>query len=107
MSRRVKDFVEVADHLSIDELIQQLIKIRDSLSEGAEPQLKLRGDDIFGHRITISYFRPQTEAETELELRYAESSRLAKERELQRLEQELGVVCHAPKGKRSKLRIVA
>ncbi|HVI06626.1 MAG TPA: hypothetical protein VM711_11100 [Sphingomicrobium sp.] len=107
MSRRVKEFVEVADHLSIDELIHTLTEIRDGLPEGAEAQLTLRGDDIFGHRITISYFRQQTEAEAEVERRYAEAARQAKERELERLQRELGVVCHAPRTKRSRLRIVA
>lgn|SRR5258708_5216758 len=107
MSRRVKEFVEVADHLSIDELIHKLGEIRDTLPEDADAELKLRGDDIFGHRITISYFRAQTDAEAEVERRYVEESRQAKERELQRLQQELGLVCYEARGKRGKLRIVA
>jgi hypothetical protein len=107
MSRRVKEFVEVADHLSIDELIGKLTEIRDGLPEDASAELRLRGDDVFGHRITISYFRPQTEEEAEIEKRYAEASREAKERELERLQVELGVVCYSAPGKRGKLRIVA
>jgi hypothetical protein len=107
MSRRVKDFVDVKDHLSIDDLIQKLSEIRDSLPEDAAAELRLRGDEVFGHRITISYFRDQTEEEAEIERRYAEQSREAKERELARLQAELGVVCYAAPGKRGKLRIVA
>lgn len=107
MSRRVKDFVDVNDHVSIDELIDKLKAIRESLPEDAGAELRLRGDEIFGHRITISYFRAQTEEEAELERRYAEQSREAKERELARLQAELGVVCHAAPRKRGKLRIVA
>jgi hypothetical protein len=107
MSRRVKDFVDVKDHLSIDELIQKLREIREALPQDANAELQLRGDEVFGHRITISYFRPQTDEEAELERRYAEQSREAKERELERLQAELGVVCHAAPGKRGKLRIVA
>ena len=107
MSRRVKEFVEVADHLSIDELIEKLAEIRDSLPEDASAELRLRGDDVFGHRISISYFREQTTEEAEVEKRYAEATREAKERELQRLQEELGVVCYAAPGKRGKLRIVA
>lgn len=107
MSRRVKEFVEVADHLSIGELIEKLTEIRDSLPEGSDAELRLRGDDIFGHRLTITYFRDQTEEEAEVERRYSEAAREAKERELKRLQAELGVVCHAAPGKRSKLRIVA
>ena len=45
--------------------------------------------------------------EAEVEKRYAEASREAKERELARLQAELGVVCYAAPGKRGKLRIVA
>jgi hypothetical protein len=107
MSRRVKEFVDVADHVSIDELIQKLSEIRENLPKEAGAELRLRGDDVFGHRITISYFRDQTEEEAEIERRYAEQSREAKERELERLQAELGVVCYAAPGKRGKLRIVA
>jgi hypothetical protein len=107
MSRRVKEFVDVEDHLSIDELIEKLSEIRDSLPDGADAEMRLRGDEVFGHRLTISYFRPQTEEEAEIEKRYVEASREAKERELERLQAELGMVCYAGPGKRGKLRIVA
>ena len=107
MSRRVKEFVDVADHLSLDELIEKLTEVRAGLPEGCDAELRLRGDDIFGHRITISYFREQTAEEAECERRYAEEQREAKERELARLQAELGVVCYAAPGKRGKLRIVA
>jgi hypothetical protein len=107
MSRRVKEFVDVADHVSIDDLIQQLSEIREALPEDAGAELRLRGDEVFGRRITISYFRDQTEEEAEVERRYADAAREAKERELARLQAELGVVCYAAPGKRGKLRIVA
>ena len=107
MSRRVKEFVDVADHVSIDELIQKLSEIRDSLPQEAGAELRLRGDDVFGHRITVSYFRDQTPEEAEIEQRYADAAREAKERELARLQAELGLVCYAAPGKRGKLRIVA
>jgi len=107
MSRRVKEIVDIADHVSLDDLINKLSELRAALPEEAGAELRLRGDEIFGHRITISYFRPQTEEEAELERRYAEEAREAKERELARLQAELGVVCYAAPGKRGKLRIVA
>ena len=107
MKRRVKDFVEIADQVSLDELIQKLAEVRDSLPEGCEAELRLRGDEIFGHRITISYFREQTDEEAEIEKRYSEDSRQAKQRELERLQSELGVVCYSAPGNRGKLRIVA
>lgn len=107
MNRRVKEFVDIADHVSLDELIEKLAEIRGSLPEGCEAELRLRGDDIFGHRITISYMRDQTAEEAECEKRYAEAEKEAKAKELERLQAELGVVCYAAPGKRGKLRIVA
>ena len=107
MSRRVKEFIDIGEHVSLDELIGKLVEVRDSLSEESEAELKLRGDEIFGRRITISYLRPQTDAEAECEKRYADAVREAKARELERLQQELGVVCYQAPGKRGKLRIVA
>jgi hypothetical protein len=107
MSRRVKEFIDIGEHTSIDELIGKLVELRDGLPEGCEAELRLRGDEVFGRRITISYFRDQTDEEAEIEKRYAEATREAKERELERLQQELGVVCYSAPGKRGKLRIVA
>lgn len=107
MSRRVKEFIDIGEHASLDELIGKLVDLRDKLPENSEAELRLRGDEVFGRRITITYFREQTEEEAEIEKRYAEETREAKERELQRLQEELGVVCYAAPGKRGKLRIVA
>lgn len=107
MKRRVKEFVEIDEHVSLEELIGKLAEVRDSLPDECEAELRLRGDEVFGRRITISYFREQTDEEAELEKRYAEASREAKEKELERLQAELGVVCYAAPGKRGKLRIVA
>jgi|SRR5690242_8506376 hypothetical protein len=107
MSRRVKEFVDVEDHVSIDELIGKLAEIRDSLPENADAELRLRGDEVFGHRLTITYFRDQTPEEAAIEKRYADAAREAKEKELARLQAELGVVCYAAPGKRGKLKIVA
>ena len=107
MNRRVKEFIDIGEHHSLDELIGKLVDLRDGLPEGADAELRLRGDEVFGQRITISYFRDQTDEEAEIERRYAEATREAKERELQRLQEELGVVCYTAPGKRGKLRIVA
>jgi hypothetical protein len=107
MSRRVKEFVDIADHVSLDDLIARLTELRAALPQDADAELRLRGDDIFGHRITISYMRDQTAEEVEIEERYAEAHKEAKAKELERLQAELGVVCYAAPGKRGKLRIVA
>lgn len=107
MSRRVKEFVDIKDHNSLDDLIAHLSELQRSLPDGCEAELKLRGDDVFGHRITITYFRDQTEDEAECERRYAEAEMEAKEKQLEQLQQELGKVCYQAPGKRGKLRIVA
>jgi hypothetical protein len=107
MSRRIKEFVDIADQVSLDELIDKLGEVRDGLPENSEAELRLRGDDVFGRKITICYMRDQTCEEAECERRYAEAEKEAKARELERLQAELGVVCYAAPGKRGKLRIVA
>jgi hypothetical protein len=72
MRTRVKDFIEISDHTSLDRLITTLSAIRDSLPEHAEPELKMRGDDVFGRRFSISYFRELTAEEAALEAKYNE-----------------------------------
>jgi hypothetical protein len=106
MSRRVKEFIEITDHASLEELIERLIAVRNTLPVDSEAELRLRGDDVFGRKLTISYFRNQTEEEAACEARYAEASKEARERELQRVQEELDVACYPHGGKR-KLRIVA
>lgn len=105
MKRRVKDFIEIEDHCPIDDLIARLIALRDALPADSEAELRLKGDDVFGRKISISYFRDQTAEEAEFETRYAAAYKEAREKELARLQQELGVVCYAPR--KGKLRIVA
>ena len=74
MPRRVKDYIEISDYTSLDKLIDYLQAIRDNLPEGADPELKVRGDDVFGRRLTISYFRELSPEETQLEERYSSTS---------------------------------
>ena len=70
MGRRVKDFIEISDYTSLDGLIKTLVAIRDNLPADGEPELRLRGDDVFGHRLTISYSRELTTEEAECDARY-------------------------------------
>lgn len=105
MKRRVKEFIEIEDHHSLDDLIAKLIEVRDALPADSEAELRLRGDDVFGRKLSISYFRAQTADEADCETRYAAAYKEAREKELARLQQELGVVCYPPR--KGKLRIVA
>ena len=95
MARRVKEFVEVRDFTSLDGLIEQLTQLRDSLPADADAELRLKGDDVFGRQLSISYFREQTAEEAELDARYASVPDEAMQRELERLQEKLGVVCFA------------
>ncbi len=70
MGRKVRDFIEISDYTSLDSLIKTLCAIRDTLPGDAEPELKLRGDDVFGRRLTISYLRELSTEEAECEARY-------------------------------------
>jgi hypothetical protein len=69
--RRVKDFIDISEFTSLDDLIRYLQTIRDNLPAGHEAELKIRGDDVFGRRLTITYFREQTPEEVEIESKYA------------------------------------
>jgi hypothetical protein len=106
MSRRVKDFIEVKDTGSLEALIERLQEVRDTLPAGADPEVKMRGDDIFGRHICVSFYRAQTQEEAECDARYAEAYRQSRERELSRLHDELGF-CPVPARRAGNLRIVA
>ena len=71
MPRRVKDFIDISESTSLDDLIRYLETIRDNLPPEHQAELKIRGDEIFGRRLTITYFREQTPDEAELESKYA------------------------------------
>ena len=107
MSRLVKDFIEIKDHTSLDALIESLVAARESLPEGAGAEVRMRGDDVFGRQICISYFRAQTQEEAECDARYANAYKESKQRELDRLQGELGVDCSTPDGRSRRLRMVA
>ena len=71
MPRRVKDFIDISEYTSLDDLIRYLKTIRDNLPPEHQAEMKIRGDEVFGRRLTITYFREQTPDEAELETKYA------------------------------------
>ena len=107
MSKFVKEYIEIKDFTTLDELIARLEALRGDLPDSAQAEVKLRGDDVFGRQLCVSYLRRQTDQEEECEARYASAYRESRERELQRLQQELGVSPRAQRGKGRRLRIVA
>lgn len=71
MTRYVREYVEVPDHASLDDVIALLSALRESLPPGADAELRMKGDDVFGRRMSISYMRPQTGEEAAIDARYA------------------------------------
>jgi hypothetical protein len=74
VTKRVKDYIEISEYTSLDKLIDYLKTIRDNLPDDADPELRLRGDDFFGRRLTISYSRQLTQEEEERDTRYTGAS---------------------------------
>lgn len=73
MSRLVKDYIEIGEFTSLDELIARLSALRDSLTPEAEAELRVRGDDNFGRHLAIGYKRPLTAEEAACERRYGQA----------------------------------
>ena len=85
----IRDVIEIADYVSLDAAIAALQAVRDMLPEGAEPEVRLKGDDVFGRRLTISYLREQTAEELAREARYAHAYHQSRERQLAEITAEL------------------
>ncbi len=100
MRTRVKDFIEVSDYTSLDRLITTLVAIRDSLPDTAEPEMKMRGDDVFGRRLSITYWRELTAEEQAADAKYV--AEVAASAELEALASQLDDVAfeRTPKARR-------
>lgn len=71
MPRRIKDYIDISEYTSLDDLIHYLEVVRDNLPPDHQAEMKIRGDEVFGKRLTITFFREQTADEAELESKYA------------------------------------
>ena len=92
MPRRVKDFIEISEYTSLDDLIKFLQVIRDTLPHDSEAELKIRGDEIFGHRLTISFLRELTPEEFALEAKYADAALAEADPTIEQLREKLDKV---------------
>jgi hypothetical protein len=90
--RRVKDFIEISEYTSLGDLIKYLQIIRDTLPAESEAELKIRGDEIFGHRLTISFLRELTAEEAEREARYTGETLPEADPAIEQLREELDKV---------------
>jgi len=105
MGRRVKDFIEISEYTSLDQLINTLTAIRDNLPEDSEPELRLKGDDVFGRRMSVSYFRELTDEEAACEARYSGTDLPGPDAEIEALAGKLNSVDYEREGKVARRRI--
>ena len=105
MGRRVKDFIEISEYTSLDQLINTLTAVRDSLPDESEPELKLKGDDVFGRRMSISYFRELTDEEAACEAKYSGADLPGPNAEIDALAGKLDSVGYEREGRIAKRRI--
>ena len=105
MARRVKDFIEISEYTSLDQLIKTLTAIRDSLPEESEAELRMKGDDVFGRRMSISYFRELNEEEATLDARYNGSDLPGPDAEIEKLRGKLDDVDYQREDRVAKRRI--
>ena len=69
----VREYVEVSGCGPLGAIIERLEAVKRALPPGcSEPEVRLRGDDVFGRHILVTYARPETEAEIERDRRAAD-----------------------------------
>jgi hypothetical protein len=107
MTRSVKDFIDIKNPGTLDELIERLIEVRDGLPSDSGAEVRMRGDDVFGRKLSISFQRPQTAEEADCDARYADAYRASREREQSRIEGEHGASSAPARNRVRRLRMVA
>jgi hypothetical protein len=95
--RRVKDFIDISEYTSLDDLIRYLEAIRESVPKDAEAELRIRGDEVFGRRLTITYLREQTPEEAALDAKYEDAIE-PEDPTIERLKRKLDEVPYRMKG---------
>lgn len=66
----VREFVELPGNTSIEDLMVRLCAIKAQMPPGAgDEQVRVRGDEFFGHHLQVTYVRPETPEEIEAGLR--------------------------------------
>ena len=74
MTRMIKDYVEIGEFTTLDEAIERLTEIRDSLPPEAEAELSIRGDVSFGRHLCVAFMRPLSAEEAACEGRYYDAA---------------------------------
>lgn len=68
--RRDKEIIEIGECASLASVIDRLQTFHSGLPEDSQAELKIGGNDYFGFRFTITFFRELTPEEAALEGRY-------------------------------------
>jgi hypothetical protein len=68
--RRDKEIIEIGESASLAAVIDRLQRLHRGLAEDSQAELKVGGNDYFGWRLTITFFRELTPEEAALESRY-------------------------------------
>lgn len=56
----VREYIEIQPPHSLETLIERLAEVKRSIPTDARPeQVSLRGDDVFGRHILVTYLRPE------------------------------------------------
>jgi hypothetical protein len=69
--RRDKQIIEIGESASLAWVIDRLQAFHSCLPGDSQAELKVDGNDYFGWRFTITFFRELTTEEAALEARYA------------------------------------
>jgi len=107
MIKTVKDFIEIKDCTSLDALIDNLLAVRSNLPNPQDAEVRMRGDDVFGRKLSISFRRPQTPEEADCDARYTEAYRERRQREADRLQAEQGTQEPAARRRSGRLSVIA
>lgn len=69
----VREYIEIGQCESLEELIERLAEVKRSMPSGAGPeQIQFRGDDNFGRHILVTYLRPERADEVDASARAGE-----------------------------------
>ncbi len=71
MRKRDREIIEIGECIPLDTVLARLKALRNGLSQDAEPEVHVHGDDNFGCRLTVLYSRELTAEEAALEAKYS------------------------------------
>jgi len=66
----IRDFVEIGDFTTLDQLIERLTELREGMPAGAEAEFRICGNEAYGRHLCVGFMRPLTAEEAACEGRY-------------------------------------